>query len=94
MTEEEAIIQQKEVELIKSQACVRLSQNPDFKVLREILESTQTKYRTMLEELVEDNRSNVLRGGIIAIKDVLALFDATASREKNLLEFLKEIKQD
>ena len=92
MTEEQQVIESTQKELVKSETFKRLANNPDFIVFRELLENTQTKYRTMLEEQLEDNRSNLLRGGIIAIKDVLSLFDVTVSREKNLLEFLKEIQ--
>lgn len=94
MTEEEQIKENTQKELLKTQMCKRLSENPDFVAFRGILEDELTEYRTMLEERVEDTRSNVLRGGIIAIKDALSLFDATASREKHLLEFLKEFKED
>ena len=92
MTEEEQVLESTKKELLKSETFKRLGNNPDFIVFRELLENTQLKYRTMLEEQLEDNRSNLLRGGIIAIKDVLSLFDVTVSREKNLLEFLKEIQ--
>ena len=92
MTEEELVIQNAEKELVKSQTCKRLSENPDFKVFRGILEDKLTEYRTMLEERPEDNRSNILRGGIVAIKDVLSLFDVTGSRGDKLIEFIKELK--
>lgn len=93
MEDKSEVIVTAERELLKSTTCKRLSENPDFTVFRQMLEDKKNEYREMLEGQLEDNRSNLLRGGIIAIKEVLSLFDLTGGREKSLVDFLKELKE-
>lgn len=94
MTEVEQHIQTLEKELVKTQSCIRLSQNSDFLVFREMMDKKLAEYRTMLEERAEDERSNIVRGGILALKDMFNLFDNVGNRETELISSLKELKNE
>lgn len=94
MTEVEEHIQALEKELVRTQSCVRLSQNSDFLVFRDMMDKKLAEYRTMLEERAEDERSNIVRGGILALKDMFNLFDNVGNREKEIISSLKELKNE
>ena len=91
LTEIERAIPVVEKELARSNAYLRLKENSDFNLYLSYLQEKLNEYRDLLEGCPEEKIGTV-RGGAIAIREILAEFELTASRVKELEEKLKELK--
>lgn len=77
-------------ELGKSQAFERLSQTGDFKIFREFMEQKKEQYRDLLE-VAEDEKLSTVRGGLIALREILDTFDVSIKRMEELQARINEL---
>lgn len=80
-----------EKELARSNAYLRLKENSDFSLYLSYLQEKLNSYRDLLEDSSTE-KIDTVRGGIIAVREVLAEFELAASRVKELEQKLKELK--
>lgn len=75
-----------------TEAYRRLNLNTDFQIfLREIL-ILRESYRDLIENPMEDTKLDTVRGGLIAIRDILGKFKSTKDRSADLAAKLAELQ--
>ena len=90
MSEREDAARQLQIELGKVDAFERLSHSGDFKVFRDSIEKKLEEYRNLLE-VAEDDKLSTVRGGIIALREIIAYFDDSIRRRGEIQSRLKEL---
>lgn len=80
-----------EKELARANAYTRLKENSDFAQYLDYLREKLNSYRDLLEDSSTE-KIDTVRGGIIAVREILAEFELAASRVKELEGKLKELQ--
>ena len=72
---------------------LRLSKNPDFQEFMEEVKKIRETYVGLLESPTADTKIDIIRGGLIATKDVMNITESLSSRSKRIRETLEELKE-
>lgn len=92
MNEREIALETLEAERNRVASMQRLKANPDFQLFFEEVKKLRETYVSLLETPGADTKIDIIRGGLIATKDIMNNLEISTGRASEIAERIKELK--